>query len=678
MSLADSRLDTVEEMMHGVLVNDPYRWLERRALPETDEWITEQHQRCDAYFANCKELPAIRDRVRDYLDVDVIDQPARVRHLYFYRRRKMGQEQPSIYVLDTFTDRERLLVDPSSFGPFASVGIHRINQDGSLLAYEFKQGGGDRRSIHLLDVARVQILPDQIETGYVTGFSFTPFDSGFYYSRNVANLSGSYTICLHRFGTTGEDPVLFRIDSVPGSRLILTADRTRLGAVHTHLREGKEVVDLWIADQNDPGQWHQVFANREGPYSPILRHGRLFVLSYTKARTGSLVELDFSGNEVGTVIPERTAKIRDLVVVGDIAFVNYLDKTIPSIEYWNLSGGKLGSLGVPQDGTIRLLPAQAGHAESIFYTHESLTQPAAIFELDTHTKRVHLWHHRAVPTVLPQGSSWEASYPSKDRASIPITLASRGPSGFKQHRPLIMTSYGGFGVSMTPQFSVLAFIMMELGASFALPHIRGGGELGRDWHDAARRRNRQTAFDDFVAAAEWLCSQRITAPEYCGIFGGSNSGLLVGAALTQRPDLFRAALCIAPLLDMVRYECFDQASKWAEEYGTVANPEEFAALYAYSPYHHIANDVDYPSVLFVTGDEDDRCNPAHVRKMAARLQNRNVQKSSVIVDYSKQRGHSPAMPLSVRIEALARRIAFLCRELNLPAVFGGSNETPRH
>jgi prolyl oligopeptidase len=246
----------------------------------------------------------------------------------------------------------------------------------------------------------------------------------------------------------------------------------------------------------------------------------------------------------------------------------------------------------------------------------------------------------------------------------------------KQQRHVIMTSYGGFGLPMSPQFSVLVSIMMELGVTFALPHIRGGGEFGREWHDAARGRNRQVAFDDFIAAAEWLCSDQVTTAEQLAIFGGSNSGLLVGAAMTQRPDLFRAVLCIAPLLDMVRYEFFDQALKWRHEYGTVADLEDFGALYAISPYHHIAEDINYPSILFVTGDKDDRCNPAHVRKMAARLQERSAQRSPVVVDYSEQRGHSPVLPLSVRIDALARRIAFLCRELKFPVDFGARYETP--
>jgi prolyl oligopeptidase len=219
--------------------------------------------------------------------------------------------------------------------------------------------------------------------------------------------------------------------------------------------------------------------------------------------------------------------------------------------------------------------------------------------------------------------------------------------------------------------------MMDFGATFALPQIRGGGEFGNAWHNAARGRNRQIAFEDFLAAAEWLCSEGLTTAKKLAIFGGSNSGLLVAAAMTQKPDLFRAVVCIAPLLDMVRYERFDRAAKWKLEYGTVADKDDFHVLHSYSPYHRIKEAVEYPAILFVAGDKDDRCNPAHVRKMAARMQECAAQTHPVLVDYSVERGHYPVLPLSIRIEALVRRIAFLCRELKISVVTaGGCDETP--
>jgi len=258
-----------------------------------------------------------------------------------------------------------------------------------------------------------------------------------------------------------------------------------------------------------------------------------------------------------------------------------------------------------------------------------------------------------------------------------MSLVMRNDLALSTPQPAMLTGYGGFGAAMTPQFSVLVAVLVELGAVFAVPSIRGGGEFGKAWHEAGRGRNRQVAIDDFIAAAEWLASSNTISPRLVGAFGGSNGGLLVAAAFTQRPDLFRAVLCIAPLLDMVRYERFDQARKWRLEYGTVDDAEDFDALYRYSPYHRIEEGVNYPATLFVTGDRDDRCNPAHVRKMAARLQSRPVQTKPILVDYSVERGHSPVLPLSVRTAALSRRIAFLAKELGLPMPQGGCNETLR-
>lgn len=677
MSLTGSPLAPVEEMIHGVLVRDPYRWLEDRSLPKTEKWIREQQRRCKQYFAECKDLPAIRERVRAYLDVEITDQPSRVGSRYFCRRRNQGQQQASIYVRDAVTGQERQLVDVSPLGSFASVGIHRISEDGSLLAYELKIGGGDRKAIHIVDVESGNVFPDFIETGYARGFSFTRDGSGFFYSQEGEEASWDHTIRLHRFGRSGPDQVLFRMANTRRSRLILTADHAHLGAIHMYQVDGAGAIDFWVAQRSEPDNWRRVFANRKLPFSPILRQGRIFALSYEQTSNGKLVELNHAGEELRVVIPEHDAKIRQLVITGDTIVVNYLNQTTHSLQRWHLTGGNLGPLNIPTGGTIQLLPLQSEASDSIFYTYESFSAPLTIFEHKIDVGKTDLWHHRTIDATFPNCLLRETTFPSKDGVAIPITITSYPHTKVAQRLPIVMTSYGGFGVPMTPQFSVLVTIMMELGATFALPHIRGGGEFGKEWHDAACGRNRQVAFDDFIAAAEWVIREGLTRPDQLAVFGGSNSGLLVGAAMTQRPDLFQAVLCIAPLLDMVRYEFFDQAVKWQGEYGTVDDPKEFAALYSYSPYHHIAKDANYPSVLFVSGDRDDRCNPAHVRKTVARLQGRRAQHSAIIVDYSEERGHSPVLPLSVRIDALARRIAFLCRELNLPFNCGVVYDAPR-
>lgn len=655
----------VAEMLHGIRVYDPYRWLEDRALPETNQWILEQRKRLDAYYSACDLLDTVRNRVEKSLNVEVVDQPARVGGRHFYRRRKKDQEQACIYMRESGDRTERLLVDPSAEGPFTWVGIHRISEDASLLAFEVKRGGGDTKEIRVVHTPSGRILPDRIGRGYGRGFAFSPGNDGFYYCQESSAHTIEPCIRFHSLWQPSESRLVFTRAGASGFRLALISDAVHLGAIWIHGDSTSPVCDLYIASFGQDRDWQTVFTNRKLPYTPFLALGRIFVLSHDGAPNGQLIEVDLEGQEIRTVIPAGEMPPRQIVTAGGRFFANYLRSGRPSIRSWPLEGGEALDIDLPSDGSIQLLAQFGPTSDSFFYTYESFAQPPILFEYSAQTATSLVLEGCRSSGKPEECEVVTSSYPAPDGAKIPITLVARtGASRFRPG-PVIMTSYGGFGVPMTPQFSVLATILMEFGAVFALPHIRGGGEFGQSWHDAGRARNRPTAIRDFIAAAEWLFAEGITAPSQLAIFGGSNSGLLVGAAMTQRPDYFRAVLCIAPLLDMVRYERFDQAAKWRSEYGNVDNAEDFHALYAYSPYHHVLESVDHPSTLFVCGDNDDRCNPAHVRKMAARLQNRPAQCNPVLVDYSAERGHSPVMPLSVRIDALARRIAFLCAELGI-------------
>jgi prolyl oligopeptidase len=678
MSLNTSLCAPAEDIIHGVTVRDPYRWLEERSLPETEQWIKDQHRRCEEYFSSFGNLDALRSIVQKYLDVEVADQPAKVAGRYFYRMRKQREEQAKIYVRDVMTGEEKLLIDPAKEEPFASVGIHGISEDGSLLAYEVKHGGEHRKAVCIVDVKTGFIVPDRIENGYARGFTFLSDLRGFYYCHEKHDDSEDHTIRLHLFQAATTDQVIFRVSRSRGSRLVLISDRIHLGAIWVRSYLSEFVADFFIARRDKPADWKQVFAKRALPYTPFLKYGCLFALSYDGAPNGRLTELSNDGREIRTLIPERDAMIRQIVFTDKKIFASYLHHPILTIGSWDLSGVIQASVAVPQDGSIQLLPNHSDAGDSLFYSYESLIGPLQIFEYLPSVRESQLWHRRLLPYKVAPSNLRTVLYQSRDATQIPMMIMTPYKTCARTAKSLIMTSYGGFGVSMMPRFSVLVSIMMDLGVAFAVPNIRGGGEFGKQWHDAARGQKRQVAFDDFIAAAEWLCAKGETIPEKLAIFGGCNAGLLVGAAMTQRPDLFCAVLCIAPLLDMVRYESFDQAIKWQFEYGTVGDTKDFQALYAYSPYHRVEDGLDYPSILFVSGDKDDLCNPAHVRKMAARLQDRRAQKHPVLVDYSEQRGHSPVLPLSVRADALMRRIAFLCRELKIPLpVSGGIRETTR-
>jgi prolyl oligopeptidase len=454
----------------------------------------------------------------------------------------------------------------------------------------------------------------------------------------------------------------------------MIADSQHLGAVLLHQEASELVADFSIAPRSEHLAWTRLFHDKKLPCNPILCHGRIFVLTETDNDKYTVIELTLEGQELRTIVPEQGASIRQLVVAQGRIYVSYLEQTTPRIRVLSSNGDDLGFVDTPSGGSVQLLMNYSETESDCLYTYESFDKDLSILEYIAKTGSSRLWHQRPSATIRRDFNVRNVTFRSKDDTSVPLTLVSFDVAKQNRPRPVIMTTYGGFGVSLTPQFSVLVAMMMEHGAVFALPHVRGGGEYGKPWHDSGRARNRQNSADDFIAAAEWLCERHVTTPKQIAAFGGSNSGLLVGAALTQRPELFGAVLCIAPLLDMVRYESFDQAVKWRREYGTINDPEDFRALHAFSPYHRVGDDIDYPSALFVTGDKDDRCNPAHARKMAARLQDRNAQKAPVIVDHSEQRGHSPVLPLSVRVDALARRVAFLCNELRIIPTKEGLHE----
>ncbi|MGC2285143.1 MAG: prolyl oligopeptidase family serine peptidase [Candidatus Acidiferrum sp.] len=394
---------------------------------------------------------------------------------------------------------------------------------------------------------------------------------------------------------------------------------------------------------------------------------RMLAITDRDAPNRRIVEIHLRENgkhEWVDIVPETDTPIGTWLVVGDRMVVSYTKQMKHTICIFDLSGQKVGDLPIPNDETVRIIGGSPESDELLLET-ESFAKPVRIFRYSTNTNLQTLWAKRNIQIDSTNYGHSQVWYTSKDGTKIPMFLAGRLDVLANSGNPTIMTSYGGYGVSMTPQFSVFVAFMMERGCVFALPNIRGGSEFGMEWHKAAKRRKRQTAYDDFLSAADWLIKTGRTAPRKLAIFGGSNSGLLVGAALTQRPDLFGAVVCMVPMLDMLRYHLFDNAHVWKDEFGTADDLDDFAVLAKYSPYHQVRRGTAYPATMIVSGDADRNCNPLHARKMTARLQEANISKHPIFLDYSKFRGHSPVLPLSIRIEALTDRMAFLCDQLQL-------------
>jgi prolyl oligopeptidase len=652
------------DSIHGVEVRDPYRWLEDRKLPETDAWIRRQQHLCDEYFLHNSCCGAVRGIVSDALSGEQIDQAARVGGRMFLRKQLSGESQAGIWVKGDLSGNDTLLVDPTANGGNISVCILRICSDASLLAYSVRSSGSDAMEVRIVEVATGETLPDQLPLAYGRGFEFDAEAGGFYYSIEPIGGTDDLSIKYHRLGhPQSSDAPLFSIPWAARRRLVLLSSFGTLAAVVSEPYGVTMVQDLYIADNKDASSWTLLHRGLSARKKPILAHGRLVFLDLEDSENGQLVELRKDAQRV--IIPERANVIRKCFAVPGGFLVSYLRDRKPRVERWSTDGKFIGALTSPSGGSVELLSPFSEQGSSVFLLHESYTEPPSLWEVDfsserwAEPKQISVSDDR-IPAIVRE--SW---YTARDNTKIPIILLEPVDRSLSGPRPVILSGYGGFGATEVPRFSRMAKILVGLGATIAKPCIRGGAEFGEVWHRAAAGRNRQTAIDDFVAAARWLVAQGITDEHHMAIIGASNGGLLAAAAVVQRPELFSAVVCTGPLTDMVRFERFDHAYRWRDEYGTVENAEDFRSLLSYSPYHNVKDTVNYPAMLFVTGDADDLCNPAHVRKMAAALQGRPTQVHPILVDYGLDWGHLPTLSVAERIDALSRKIAFFLDQLSI-------------
>jgi prolyl oligopeptidase len=667
-----SEVEAVTEILHGVAVTDPYRWLEDQESPRTREWIAAQTRYARAYLDSIPSRQSIRQRIRELLDVETYDSLQKAGDRYFFRKRMPGQEQSSIYMRDGIDGPDQILVDPSlrCTGTHTAVKPLRISPDGRLLFYEVKEGGERTGTFELLDIQKRETLPDGLPRGYVRGFAFAADSKAFYYVHETvgAQASTRRTAYKHILGTNvNEDEEVFSAGETDNLRLHIVPGKACLGFLV--IRFGEPICsDFYLWKLGSTLEPEALIRNASYQFGPILlNHDRIFALTDRDAPNLKIVEVHRCTNceaEFVDIVPHNGLRIQSWVANGNRIFVSYLRRLETVIEIFDLAGERVGQVSVDKNDTARLVGgSEDGH--EIYFERESFTKPTEMCVCRQAESTVTIWAKRNIPFDSTGFRHTRLSFPAKDGTQIPMFLLGRADILASGAHPTIMTSYGGYGVPMTPQFSVFVAFLIERGCLFAVPSIRGGSEFGTEWHEAAKRRNRQVAFDDFIRAAEWLIETGRTQAGKLAIFGGSNSGLLVGATITQRPDLFRAALCMVPLLDMVRYHLFDNALVWKDEFGSADDPEDFAALHGYSPYHNVQDDTAYPATMIVSGDADQNCNPLHARKMTARLQAANVSGSPIFLDYSHHRGHSPVLPLSDRIEALSDRMVFLCDQLQL-------------
>jgi prolyl oligopeptidase len=666
-----SAVDPVTEVLHGVSITDPYRWLEDQDLLRTRVWIEEQTRYARSYLDSIAGRDRIRKRIQEFLAVETYDSLQKAGGRYFFRKRVPDQEQPCIYMREGADGEDHLLIDPSERGTgnFTAVKPLRVSPDGRLLLYEVKEGGERTGTFELLEIATRERLPDLLPRGYLRGFAFAPDGKTFYYVHEALDAKRPFyrAAYQHVLGTPPtEDREIFYAGEDEKLRLALLSDKKRLGLLVFRFIE-KVFAEIYLRPFENDGPPTQTFAGVDYMLGLRLMDDKILAITDRNAPNRRIVEIRLRENgehEWIDIVPENDTLIGNWLVTGDSIFVSYTKDMQHRIFIFNFSGEKTGEMPIRSDETLRIMGGSSDDNELLLET-ESFTEPIGIYRYSAKSSERTLWAKRSTPFDSTDFSHSQIWFMSKDGTRIPMYLVGRRDVLKISGNPTIMTSYGGYGVSMTPQFSIFAAFLMERGCLFALPNIRGGSEFGAEWHNAAKRRNRQTAYDDFLSAAEWLLKTGRTAPGKLAIFGGSNSGLLVGAALTQRPDLFGAAVCMVPMLDMLRYHLFDNAQAWKDEFGTAEDPDDFAALAKYSPYHRVRDRTAYPATMIVSGDADRNCNSLHARKMTARLQAANTSDHPIFLDYSKFRGHSPVLPLSERVEALTDRMAFLCDQLQL-------------
>jgi prolyl oligopeptidase len=669
-------LDDVTEVLHGETITDPYRWLEDGENPETRRWTEQQNALTEAYLAAVPGRDRIGRRLEELLAIGVLSVPTPKRGRYFYLRRDGRQNQPVLYWRDGVDGADRIAVDPNALNEAGTTALdwYYPSEDGHRLAFGLSENGNEDSVLHLLDLDTGRQLPERIPRMRAASVAWLPDGSGLYYTRypaagEVASGEEQYhrALYFHRLGTDPTaDPLVFQPaakEHWPGASLSPDGRWLIVSVARTF-----DQVDLYLQDLASGGALVPVASDLPASFEGEIAHGRLFMRTNLDAPTYRLYVVDperpdrSSWREI--VSPRSDAVLESVAVANNRLALGYLERASSRLRLTDHEGRLIQDVRLPTLGSLFGLGAEWDGRE-LFYGFSSYTVPPSVYRIDLGTGTSSLWR-QVEATIDPAAFEVrQVSYASKDGTPISMFLVHRTGLVRDGDNPTYLTGYGGFNISMTPSFSRSLLLWLEHGGVLAIPNIRGGGEYGESWHQAGILANKQNSFDDFIGAAEWLIRERYTRSERLAAAGGSNGGLLMGAALTQRPELFRAVLIQVPLLDMLRYHRFLIARLWIPEYGSAEDAEQFRWLRAYSPYHHVQQGVAYPSVLLATAESDTRVDPMHARKMAARLQAATSTPRPILLRLEAQAGHGAGKPLSKVHQELTDSWTFVFSELGV-------------
>jgi len=671
--------DVVDEY-HGLKVADPYRWLEDDNSPDTKAWVDAENAVTFGYLRRIPELGAIRARLTKLWNYERYGVPVKQGGRYFLTKNDGLQNQAVLYTLTSLDATPAVLLDPNTLSADGTVALtaYEVSDDGNLMAYGLATAGSDWQEWKVRDVRTGQDLSDHIKWVKFSRASWTKDGRGFFYSRydeptEAARLTRTnyfHKLYHHRLGTPQSDDRLvyerpdhkdwnfYGTVTDDGRYLVIAASQgsaRKNRVLYQDLRSpGAPVVELLMEFDAEYS-----FIDNDGP--------RFWFKTDLGAPRGRVIAIDITRPERSQwkeIIPEAKDALVSVGAVNDTFIASYLKDAQSQVRVFALDGSPLRELVLPGIGTVGGFWGKRTDTET-FYSFTSFTQPGTIYRYEAARGRSEVFRRPKVDCDPDFYETRQVFYASKDGTRVPMFLISRKGVKLDGRNPTYLFGYGGFKISVTPWFSVSRLIWMEMGGVYAVANLRGGGEYGEEWHLAGTKLNKQKVFDDFIAAAEWLVAEKYTSPATLAIAGGSNGGLLVGAVLNERPDLFGAALPDVGVMDMLRFHRFTIGWAWASEYGSSDKPDEFAALLAYSPLHNIKPGAKYPATLITTADHDDRVVPAHSFKYAATLQRAQGGPAPILIRIETRAGHGAGRPTSKIIEESADALAFLVSALGI-------------
>jgi prolyl oligopeptidase len=670
------------EVLHGVEVADPYRWLEDLDSAETRAWVDAQNGLTERWLDAVPARDEIRARLRELWSYERYGMPTHRAGRYFVLHNDGLQPHSVLYWMQGLDGERRKLIDPSELSEDATIALagYYIPRDGKRVAYALSEAGSDWRVVRIRDVESGRDLEDELRWIKFSGITWTEDGTGFYYSRYPAQAEdaelgarlSNQQLYFHRVGTRqSEDRLIYEQPDHPdhGFAAALTEGERYL------------LVSVWKGDAPGNGVLIRDLHVPDAPLVPLIEgfeHSYAFsgisdtALYFRTDRDGPrgrLIAIDAANPGRQTeVIPEGDRTLLRVFVKTGKLVAQYLQDARSTVELFSLDGAPLGEIALPGVGTARGFGGIPDESQT-FFSFTSFTRPTEIWRHDLATGEQQLWR---APEVEFDPNAYLVEHvfvESKDGTRIPLFVVRGKDARLDGNLPVYLSGYGGFGRAVLPGFSVTSLAWLERGGAIAQASLRGGGEYGREWHEAGTKLKKQNVFDDFIAVAEWLIDRGYTRPERLAIGGGSNGGLLVGAVMTQRPELFGAAMPMVGVLDMLRFHRFTIGWAWTKDYGSPDDPEEFRALLAYSPYHNLAPETRYPTTLVTTADHDDRVHPSHSFKFAARLQAAQAATLAdrpTLIRVETRAGHGFGMPTDKRIALAADRWTFLVRALGMP------------